>query len=94
MAEVDRNLDSYLAHLPAVRAEIRALAEGRVERMRAVAATRQDTGEFARSFKVESGATDCVIYSDDPNALSKNYGHTAPNGRLIDGVHAFEAGIS
>ncbi|MFM9595757.1 DUF5403 family protein [Streptomyces scabiei] len=94
MAQVDRDLESYLAHLPAVRAEIRSLAETRAARMRTVAATRQNTGDFARSFKVEHGSTDSVIYSDDPNALSKNYGHTAPDGTFVDGVHAFEAGIS
>ena len=94
MAEVDRNLESYLAHLPTVRAKIRALAEERAARMRAVASTRQQSGDFARSFKVEHGSTDSVVYSDDPNALSKNYGHTAPDGSFVDGVHAFEAGIS
>lgn len=94
MATVKRNLESYLAHLPEVRAEIRALAETRVERMRAVAEARQRTGDFARSLKVRHGATDSVIYSDDPHALSKNYGHTAPDGTFVDGVHAFEAGIS
>jgi len=94
VAQVNRNLESYLAHLPEVRAEVRSLAEDRADRMRSVAATRQDSGQFARSFKVHPGATDCVIYSDDPNALSKNYGHTAPNGTFVDGVHAFEAGIS
>lgn len=94
MAEVDRNLESYLAHLPAVRTEIRALAEERAARMRTVAASRQKSGDFARSFKVEHGSTDSVIYSDDPNALSKNYGHTAPDGTFVGGVHALEAGIS
>ncbi|GGX98559.1 DUF5403 family protein [Streptomyces fructofermentans] len=94
MASVDRNLESYLAHLPTVRAAIRALAEERAARMRAVAAARQQTGTFARSFKVEHGSTDSVIYSTDPAALSKNYGHTAPDGTAVEGVHAFEAGIS
>ena len=94
MAEVNRNLDSYIAHLPEVRAEVQALAESRAERMRSVADSRRRTGDFAGSFNVEHGATDSVIYSDDPHALSKNYGHTAPDGTFIDGVHAFEAGIS
>ncbi|WP_405944754.1 DUF5403 family protein [Streptomyces sp. NBC_00932] len=94
MAQVNNDIESYLAHLPTVRREIRALAQERAARMRAVATTRMDTCEFARSFKVDNGSTDAVIYSDDPNALSKNYGHTAPNGRFVEGVHAFEAGIS
>ena len=94
MAVVDRGLESYLAHLPEVRSEVRRLAEDRMARMVAVAATHNDSGEFSRSFRIVPGATDSLIVSDDPNALSKNYGHTAVNGRFVEGVHAFEAGIS
>lgn len=93
MAHLISNLDAYVAHLPEVVAQVAAEAEKRAARVRAVAAGQQDSGDFLRSIKTEHGDTDTVIYSDDPNALSKNYGHQAPNGRMVEGIHAFEAGL-
>lgn len=93
MAELIRDLDAHIAHLPGVRAEVKRVAEERAARVRAVAAGQQDSGEFLRSIKTHTGDTDTIIYSDDPNALSKNYGHQAPNGRMVEGIHAFEAGL-
>lgn len=93
MAYLIPDLDSYIAHLPAVVAEVKKEAEQRAGRVRAVAAQQQDSGEFLRSIKTETGDTDTVIYSDDPNALSKNYGHQTPSGTMVEGVHAFEAAL-
>ncbi|WP_275462065.1 DUF5403 family protein [Streptomyces noursei] len=93
MAELMRDLDAYVAHLPGVRQEVKRVAEERAARVRAVAAGHQDSGEFVRSIKTHSGDTDTIIYSDDPAALSKNYGHQAANGRMVEGIHAFEAGL-
>lgn len=94
MAELDRNLDSIIAHLPGVVDAVKAEAEQRAARIRAVASGHVDTGRFLDSIKTETGSTDTVIYSDDPNALSINYGHQAANGRMVPGVHAFEAGLT
>ncbi|MFH8926395.1 DUF5403 family protein [Streptomyces pristinaespiralis] len=93
MAELIRDLDAYIAHLPAVTDEVEKEAEKRADMVRAVAAAHQDSGDFLRSIKTEPGDTDTLIYSDDPAALSKNYGHQTPDGRQVEGVHAFEAGL-
>jgi hypothetical protein len=93
MAHLIRDLDAYIAHLPEVVAEVSRVAKAHAARVRAVAAQQQDSGEFLRSIKTEQGDTDTIIYSDDPAALSKNYGHQAPNGRMVEGIHAFEAGL-
>ncbi|WP_411140249.1 DUF5403 family protein [Streptomyces sp. x-80] len=93
MAELIHDLDAYIAHLPGARAEVKRVAEVRAARIRAVAVGQQDTGEFLRSIKTHTGGTDTVIYSDDPAALSKNYGHQTPNGHMVAGIHAFEAGL-
>jgi hypothetical protein len=93
VASLNPDLDSYIAHLPGVVAAVHREAEARAARVRAVAAGHSDSGAFLSSIKVEQGSTDTIIYSDDPNALSKNYGHQAANGRMVEGVHAFEAGL-
>ena len=93
MARLIADLEAHVAHMPAVVAAVKTEAEKRAGRVRAVAAGHQDSGEFHRSIKTAHGDTDTVIYSDDPNALSKNYGHQAPNGTMVEGVHAFEAGL-
>lgn len=94
MATVRSDLDSIIAHLPEVKAEVKAEAERRAARIRAVAAGHVDTGRFLASIKTATGDVDTVIYSDDPNALSINYGHQAPDGSHVEGIHAFEAGLS
>lgn len=93
MARLIPDLDAYIAHLPDVVAEVKKEAEKRAARIRAAAARQQDSGDFFRSIKTVTGDTDTIIYSDDPQALSKNFGHQAPNGRMVEGVHAFEAGL-
>lgn len=93
MAQLIRDLDAYLAHLPAVTTEVEREAEKRAGMVRAVAAGKQDSGDFLRSIKTEPGDTDTLIYSDDPAALSKNYGHQTPGGKQVEGVHAFEAAL-
>ncbi|WP_269929105.1 DUF5403 family protein [Kocuria massiliensis] len=57
-------------------------------------APHNDTTEFFNSIKVgnikgQKGVTDRMVYSDDPHALSKEYGHKTPNGGKVDGIHAF-----
>lgn len=94
MAQVNANVSSIVAHMPGVVAAVAAEGERRAGRVRAVAASRVRTGDFLGSIKTEQGDTDTVIYSDDPAALSINYGHQAPDGSRVEGVHAFEAGLT
>lgn len=59
---------------------------------RSVAAKHADSGEFERSIQMTRGGGrvhDWIVYTDDPAALSKEYGHTTPNGRFVPGIHAF-----
>ena len=93
MAELIPDLDAYIAHLPAVTDEVEKEAEKRADMVRAVAAVHQDSGDFLRSIKTERADVDTLIYSDDPAALSKNYGHQTSSGKQVEGVHAFEAGL-
>lgn len=94
MATVDRHLDSRIAHMRGVAAAVAEEATERADRIRAVAAGHRDTGRFYASIKMQKRGPDTVIYSDDPAALSINYGHRAPDGRMVPGIHAFEAGLS
>lgn len=94
MAELDRNLDAIIAHMPGVVDAVAAEAERRAARIRAVAAQHRNTGAFTASIKTAPAGPDTIIYSDDPAALSINYGHTAANGRMVPGIHAFEAGMT
>lgn len=94
MAELDHDLDAIIAHMPGVREAVADEAEERAARIRSVAAGHQHTGAFLRSIKTAKGNPDTIIYSDDPGALSINYGHTAPNGTHVEGIHAFEAGMT
>ena len=94
MAQLDSNIASIVAHMPGVVEAVSAEGERRAARVRAVAASRQHTGDFLRSIKTVDQSTDTVIYSDDPAAMSINYGHQAPDGTRVEGVHAFEAGLA
>lgn len=94
MAELDRRLDAIVAHLPGVVDAVAADAEQRAGRIRAAAAAHRDTGRFYTSIRTARAGPDTIIYSDDPGALSINYGHQAANGRMVPGIHAFEAGMT
>ncbi|MGW3956846.1 DUF5403 family protein [Streptomyces sp. NPDC004752] len=87
MARVDRNLDARIARLPAVRAEL----EARGARVQAVVDQHVRTGRLRESLRVESDTTGSAV-SIAPEILAINYGHTAANGRFVEGIHAIEAG--
>ncbi|RKN40804.1 DUF5403 family protein [Streptomyces hoynatensis] len=94
MATLARNLDSIIAHMRGVVDAVADEAEERAARIRAVAAAHQRSGRFYASIKTAPRGPDTLIYSDDPAALSINYGHRAPDGRMVPGIHAFEAGLT
>jgi hypothetical protein len=89
MASVRRNLDQAVARLPEVRAHLRSLAAEVLSAARARAADHIDTGTFATSLHTAGGRIDARVESDDPDAISKEFGHTDPRtGRHVDGIHA------
>lgn len=94
MAVLARNLDSIIAHMRGVVDAVAGEAGERADRIRAVAAAHRDSGRFYASIKTVRRGPDTLIYSDDPAALSINYGHRGPGGRMVPGIHAFEAGLA
>ncbi|AJT67443.1 hypothetical protein T261_5827 [Streptomyces lydicus] len=92
MARVSRNLDARIAHLPGVRAAVRAELEARAARVQAVVDRHVRTGRLRASLRVETNATDSTVSISHPEILAINYGHTAANGRFVAGIHAIEAG--
>ncbi|MEV7925310.1 DUF5403 family protein [Kitasatospora sp. NPDC088779] len=94
MAKVKPNTNAVVAHLPEVRREIRTELERRAALVRAVVATHVATGALAASLKVEVDRTDSTVSIADPAVVSINYGHLAPDGRFIPGIHAIEAAMT
>lgn len=92
MAKVYKN-----AHIAAARIAVEdPVMQARARRVhgiaRAEAAKHRDSGEYYNSIKIKRGrgrVKDWIIYTDDELALSKEFGHAAPDGHWIDGVHAF-----
>lgn len=72
-----------------------AEVEAHAERIRAVAEATSpvDTGQYASSFRVEStreggihrDRVSASVVNDDPAALSIEFGHVAPDGRVVPG---------
>ena len=65
-----------------------AAADEVAARVRANAAGSKRTGRFFASIKVEkvsgpSGVTDRLVYSDDPNAMSIEYGHFTDGAKPV-----------
>ncbi|MEV3856063.1 DUF5403 family protein [Streptomyces sp. NPDC050095] len=89
---MSRNLDRRIAHLPAVKAAVRAELERRAARVQAVVDAHRDTGALASSLSVETNTTDSTVSIADPFVLAINYGHTTPGGAFVEGIHAIEAG--
>ncbi|MYT30470.1 MULTISPECIES: DUF5403 family protein [unclassified Streptomyces] len=92
MARVSPSLDAQIAHLAAVRAVVRAELEARAARVQAVVDSHVRTGRLRASLRVETNATDATVSIAHPEILAINYGHTAANGRFVEGIHAIEAG--
>lgn len=93
MATVRRDLDALVAHMPGVREEVRRQLDTRAARVRAVVAAHRDTGALSASLEVETNAVDSTVSIADPHVLSINYGHVAPDGTWVPGIHAIEAAL-
>ncbi|ARF55117.1 DUF5403 family protein [Streptomyces gilvosporeus] len=93
MAEVKPNLDSIVAHLPGVREAVADELEHRADRVRAVVEAHRHSGALAAHTRVRTNRTDSTVTLEDPAVFAINYGHMAPNGRWVPGIHAIEAGL-
>ncbi|KDN84378.1 DUF5403 family protein [Kitasatospora cheerisanensis] len=93
MASLDPNLAARLAHLPSVRAAVAAELRTRAQRVEAVVAAHTRTGALASSLQVVVDRVDSTVSISDPAILAINYGHRAPDGRWVEGIHAIEAGL-
>lgn len=92
MAEVDRDVGVIVARMVGDSDALDDAAEA--FRAEIIDQAPHRTGDFRSSIKVErvpgrSGVTDRLIYSDDPGALSIEYGHEGPNGEWVAGHFPF-----
>jgi Family of unknown function (DUF5403) len=88
MASVRRGLDKRLARMRVVGAKLDEVAREVLDVARTRAQAHRHTGDFADNLSIEHGRVDARVESDDPQALSKEYGHTDPRtGRHVDGTH-------
>jgi Family of unknown function (DUF5403) len=81
MARVYLGADKAVALSAEVQVTLKAHAEELAARARTLAETHDDSGEYARSIHVEHGRVDWYVVSDDPNAVSKEFGRTGARGR-------------
>ncbi len=96
MAEVYPGLGDWLATSPEIDLgpaldEVAAKVE---QRAQGIAAAHSDTGEFAGSIRTEvdhssPSGRDRVVFSDHPAAAAIEWGHVAPDGTHVEGLHVF-----
>lgn len=90
--KMNPNFDEDLFQQAQVESIVRNEGEARLERAKAGAAAHADTGEYARSMKGKfsrgrRGRPHFYIYSDDPAALSKEFGTSdTPAVRALGGA--------
>lgn len=96
MAFVRKNASTIAAQIASEHPVFDAEAQKVATAVRAEAAKHNRTGRFLGSIKVEtvkgpSGVTDRLVYSDDPNALSIEYGHftAGDSPKWVPGIFAF-----
>ncbi|WP_018348224.1 DUF5403 family protein [Longispora albida] len=89
MPKPKRGIERRLARLPAVKAEVRAVAEQVLDAARTRAQAHSDDGTFAASLYIGKGKTDLRVESDDPGAQAKEFGHLDRKSRRpVPGMHA------
>jgi hypothetical protein len=80
MAEVDRDINDVVAHLPGVRAAVRAAARGIGTRAEANLAQHRHDGDA--EIEVTYGSTDAHVSLVDEAALSIEFGHFTDDGEI------------
>jgi hypothetical protein len=93
LAYVRPNLDSLVAHMGPVKRVVRQELEGRAARVQAVVSAHRDTGALSSSLEVRTNITDSTVSIEDRAVHAINYGHVAPDGSWVEGIHAIEAAM-
>jgi hypothetical protein len=81
VAQVYKSATRIVAKTPEVQAALAAAAERVAAKAREIAATHNDTGAYAASIHTDTGRIDHYVVSDDPSAVSKEFGRTGSTGR-------------
>ncbi|QMU72141.1 DUF5403 family protein [Streptacidiphilus sp. P02-A3a] len=87
------NLVRITAGMREVKDEVKTELRERAARVQAVVDLHVRTGALASHTKVEIHTVDSTVVISDPDVLAINYGHRAPNGTFVPGIHAVEAGL-
>jgi len=87
------NLTRITAGMREVKDEVKTELRERAARVQAVVDMHIRTGALASRTKVEVHTVDSIVVMSDPDVLAINYGHHAPNGTYVPGIHAIEAGL-
>jgi uncharacterized protein DUF5403 len=91
MAEVYANCNDIVAHLPAVRAAVKRAADRAAALASGVLAEHRNTGD-AEITVTKGTKTDYFVNLDDTRgqgaAAAIEFGHTAPDGTWVEGIHA------
>lgn len=93
MATVKPNTNEKVAHMRGVKKGVRAELTARAARVRAVVNAHRDTGALKSSMSVRTNKTDSTVEISDPAVYAINYGHRAPDGSWVPGIHAIEAAL-
>ena len=106
MAEVFDNVEQEFATQANASTVPDEVAETLAAAVRTLAASHTDHGTFEASIHVGTAPDgkhgrghDRIVYSDDPLAMSKEFGHEVyshgkPTGRTAKGVHAFRNALN
>ena len=92
MASVNASVNRLAARLATQDPLMKATADKVQAIAKREAAKHVDSGDFESSIKQTRGhgyVRDFIVYTDDPLAITKEYGHTTPGGRFVPGIHAF-----
>ena len=97
MVSLNRGVSTEAARMIGDSAEFDSVMEQRKNRIRSLAPSR--TGAFRDSIQMrkvpgKNGVVDREIYSDDPGALSIEFGHVTRDGTPVHGHFPFSRGIS
>lgn len=101
MASVSKRAATRAAQIAGEDPAMDRKAASVAQAVRAVAARHRDSGEFLNSIQTKSDVRkrkvrDRVVYSDDPAAISKEFGHTVKTRageKFVPGMHAFSTAL-
>jgi hypothetical protein len=85
MAEVDFDVNRYIAHMPALVVEVRKAADEFALKAEGLFAAHDRPG--GHSIEVTHDGIDSLISLVGPAPLSVEYGHAAADGSHVEGLH-------